>query len=156
MWGLYQGRFCRHCNAKCDEERWLRDQNLIWPVDVMRHFCCLNFFGCARIMKYKASCPNCGKKMPRRYIFCEPTIYHRCRECGVDFRPTVAGYISTLAFLGFFIFLFLLPRMHLASPGITLVLVLLTFVAWIWVSPYTLPVQSRPEKPKERDGKPTD
>jgi rubredoxin len=106
-------------------------------------------------MDYKASCPSCGMKMARRYIFSEPTIYHRCRGCGVRYRPTNGAHLAMIGFLGIFILVFLLRRMHVIVFSLEFGLIAVTFGIWVWLAPYIMPVQLRPQRQKQADDKPT-
>src|SRR5262245_26361283 len=92
-------------------------------------------------MHYKSACLSCAKKISRRYIFLEPTFYHRCRGCGARCRMGVAGYLTTLAWLAVSIVCLVLFRKHLVSATAAVALVLGTSALVIWLFPYVSSAQ---------------
>ena len=102
-------------------------------------------------MDYKASCPNCNKRMSRWHIFGEPTIYHRCRGCGVRFRPTLAGNLAIIGFLVLAAILFALVRMRVLSPLAALVLLMVKLVIMVWIAPYITPVKVKQDDKTKQD-----
>ena len=102
-------------------------------------------------MDYKASCPKCGKKVSRWYIFGQPTIHHRCRACGVLFRPTLAGNLVTVSFLALAVLWFVMLQTHVLSPLVVIVLLLITGIVMVWLLPYIMPVRLKPETKSDDD-----
>ena len=90
----------------------------------------------SRFMDYKAACPKCGKKLSRWYIFCEPTIYHQCRECGTAFRPTLAANLSAIGFILLNIVLYVLVRRDILSVPLALALIAFATPLIIWIFLY--------------------
>jgi hypothetical protein len=88
--------------------------------------------------------------MSRWYICCEPTIYHRCRNCGVKFRLTLAGNLVFVAFLVSALLPYALVRLHVLAPIAALVLLLIMLVVMVWLAPYVSPVKAKQvDKTKE-------
>ena len=93
-------------------------------------------------MRYKASCPTCGKKVSRWFIFFEPTIYHRCRGCGLRHRMGLAGWIMTFVVIALALLWFALFRMHIVSAYFAITLLLTTLALTVWLFPYLCSVQA--------------
>jgi hypothetical protein len=87
-------------------------------------------------MRYKASCPNCGKKISRWFIFCEPTIFHRCRGCGLRSRMGFGGWVAIFAMIALAVICDLLFRHHIISGPVVIILLLMLLFSTIWLYPY--------------------
>ena len=68
----------------------------------------------------------------------EPTLYHRCRGCGALFRMS---WISAIIVVVVQLLWFALEKLHIISPYIALVLLLVTFGLAVWLLPYLTPTR---------------
>ena len=84
-------------------------------------------------MKYKIVCPVCGKRVSRWRVFLDPTIFHRCRDCGLRFRTR---WTETLLVVATLFAWFILEKTRIISPLVAIGLVSLTGALAIWLLPY--------------------
>lgn len=96
-------------------------------------------------MRYKASCPSCGSKISRWFIFCEPSINHRCRKCGARIGMATAGWLCVLAVVAIQIMWFLMGWAHTIRRWQAITLLLLTCGLTIWWGPYLISLQPKPK-----------
>src|SRR5262245_53745062 len=92
-------------------------------------------------MHYQCSCPQCGKKVSRWYIFCEPTIYHRCRSCGARHRVSVTGWVVGFIPIGLALICLLMFERQIISWQIGVGFLVFVLALTIWLLPYFMPVR---------------
>jgi uncharacterized protein (DUF983 family) len=92
-------------------------------------------------MDYKCSCPKCATRMSRWYIFCQPTIYHRCRNCGARYRLPASGWLIAFIPIPLALLLHFMAREQIISRQIALGLLILLLVITVLLLPYFLTVR---------------
>jgi hypothetical protein len=100
-------------------------------------------------MKFKFSCPSCGKRPSRWRLCVEPVIYYRCRSCGAKFRTTASGWAAVSAVVALQAICYVLYRTRVVSPYAAISFVVIITAMAVWFMPYFMPAKLQPSPDSE-------
>jgi len=94
-------------------------------------------------MKYRATCPSCGIKIPRTMFFLGPSFPHRCKSCGCRYRSdAVWEWIADFVFAAMILSVLGLAWYHRISWPLAVILIIfgigISYAIFPFVTPFVL------------------